>query len=80
MAVHLPEAVLGVPGKEPVDLALQQNAWRGKMGVEVDDEEAVDDESGLGMKGGTPAQVHSCRSGVSGYCAHGGCLPLEVIH
>lgn len=79
MAVHLPETIQGVRGKEPADLSLRQNAWRGKMGVEVDDEGAEDDGSGLGGKEGTPALVHRCRSGASGCCASGGSLPLEVI-
>lgn len=49
------------------------------MGAEVDDEGAEDDGSGLGGKEGTPALAQRCRSGASGCCASGGCLPLEVI-
>ncbi len=79
-AGHLPEEALGVPGREPVDPSLLQSVWRGTVGVEVDDEGVDDDGSGVGGREGTPAQRHRCRSGVSGCCAHGGCLPQEEPH
>lgn len=76
-AGRLPGAALGAPGREPVDPASQQSVWRGRVGVEEDDEVVEDDGSGVGGREGTPALQHRCRSGGSGYCAHGGCLLLE---